>query len=166
MGTAAGPKGIDFDDGAFNWISQNNVIVWGYQKFKGSHITATQNLILYPLASACAFITPQTRLPAQWVWFNNTCVTNQPPYAYNAARDDMVSLCNTANFLASYNTYYYLGSATTFTSCPAQPITWAIWKSKYSQDVGTVFSRQTPTVDELDSWVKAKLTWVEAILQF
>lgn len=61
LGTDKGPKGIDFDDGTYNWLSRNNVVVWGYQKFKGSYIHARNNLFLYPLESSCAFITPQVR---------------------------------------------------------------------------------------------------------
>jgi hypothetical protein len=38
LGNINGPKGIDLDDGAQNYISSGNVIVSGYQKLKGNNI--------------------------------------------------------------------------------------------------------------------------------
>ena len=165
LGTGAGPKGIDFDDGTYNWISENNVVVWGYQKFKGSNVFARNNLILFPLASSCAFFTPQNRMPANWVWENNTCVTYRPPYAYNAGRAELSTLCEYSQFQARDNTYYYLGKDTSYASCGANSLTWGEWRNRYSQDAGSQFYRRTPSVDEIDTWIKAKLTWIEAVVR-
>jgi hypothetical protein len=161
LGTVNGPKGIDFDDGTFNWISQNNVIVWGYQKFKGSFISSVNNIILYPLQGACAYITPQTRLPASFKFQNNTCVTNLVPYAYNGARKQLKDLCSLPNFDASMNTYYYSGTLTSFYACGLKsPLPWLTWKTKYLQDYSTVLSRVLPSVDMMMPWVTNTLDWV------
>mgnify|MGYP001019981532 CR=1 FL=1 len=41
-----GPKGVDLDDGTQYFLIQRNVVVWGEVKFKGSDITAINNVIL------------------------------------------------------------------------------------------------------------------------
>jgi len=164
LGTLAGPKGIDFDDGAFNWISQNNVVVWGYQKFKGSHIYARNNLILFPLASSCAFKTPQTRNPANWVFENNVCVTYRPPYGGNGNPNDIAPLCSISNLQTRSNTFYYVGGDTEWPMC-ATRLTWPQWRQRYGQDVNSTLSRTMPAFDDMEAWVKNKLPWIQAILR-
>jgi len=163
LGNAAGPKGIDFDDGAFNWISRRNVIVWGYQKFKGSNIFATDNLILFPLDSACAFVTPQTRVPANWEFYNNTCVSYRPPYAYNGNRPELTTLCDPSNFDAQANTYYYLGAPDTFSVCGGTLVSWPEWRQKYGQDAGSTLTKKVPLISDLEQMVKDKLPWIGKI---
>ncbi|KAH9258599.1 hypothetical protein BASA81_003101 [Batrachochytrium salamandrivorans] len=166
LGTAKGPKGIDLDDGAFNYLSRNNVLVWGYQKFKGSHIVATGNLILYPLESSCVFITPPTRNPAFFDYSNNVCVSwKLAPYAYNMSPAEIRNACLASNFASYNNTFYIggLGTAPKFDGCsPGTKYSFQVWQSRYGQDTRSTQITKVPDYLTIEGWIVDKLPWVAA----
>lgn len=159
LGNAIGPKGIDLDDGAFNYVSEGNVVVWGYQKFKGSLVVARNNLILFPIIGSCAFITPMTRIPTKWTYVSNICVSDLPPYAYNAGPLDIVGLCSPLNFITGDNTFYYTGSDSTWPSCGSTDIGWPAWQ-RSGQDLTSKFIRSAPSLGDIERMMLTKLVWV------
>ena len=163
IGNPTGPKGIDLDDGALNYVVTNNVIAYGYVKFKGANIRASGNLIMYPPESGCVLVSPQSVLPAKYVYTGNTCVTQLAPYAWQGPSADLISLCAVQQFQTARNTQYlYGGSKTgayTFSACTAggPMVSWNTWRNGMNQDADSRMFGQQPDAGFLMQQVKRQL---------
>jgi hypothetical protein len=159
LGNRQGAKGIDLDDGATGYVNTGNVIVWGYHKFKGKQVNASNNLVLMPLEQGCVFITSASSIPSAFVWDNNTCVTaGLGPYGWVDFPATLPGLCVRTNFVARNNRIYMDGVPQNFATC-GSPNNLAGWRSM-QQDAGLAFSPKLPSVPALlDMMKKAMSGW-------
>jgi hypothetical protein len=166
LGNMGGSKGIDLDDGARNFVVQNNVVIHGLLKFKGANIMAERNLII-PIDWGCFLMTPfndpkgSSNLKLQ----NNTCVSHYngrlPPYYFNVGTQEAKNICELRNFHAVGGNRYF-GTSSQWVACGAGKITWNKWMTQFSQE--DAFSEfvpvRVPTLEAEAQMILDHLDWV------
>jgi len=152
-----GSKGIDLDDGAFNSIVSNNVVIQGFQKIKGSWNNMYNNLLVYPPVWGCGYISYYTRIPSHLFFTDNTCISDVPPYSFGLTRPALVGVCSTTNLVTRDNTFYYYGTKTNLGGCAKS---WAHWTKTMGQDMGSnLFNNQTSEA-QIAQWILERLNWI------
>lgn len=179
MGNVNGPKLVDLDDASRNHLVSNNVLAYGYMKFKGFNISTFDNQVFayrpfissssQTIASAplsCAQITASdSRYDARYSWTNNTCFrttitssnpkpvsSSVPTFLYAGANS---AYCTPNQFYTAFNEYYGVNPTTSFKPCTTSLTSWL---STYQQDKGSTFTSAQPNLFQTVQ-LSASLLW-------
>jgi hypothetical protein len=142
IGNSNGPKLVDLDDGSRDHIVHNNVLAYGYVKFKGGNHSADQNVVVayVPSQVGCCMILQTHNKHANYKWSNNTCFApqlrgkiNKVPYDWNG----VVGYCTKDMFFTSHNHFFGTGNA--FDGVCG---TLNTWRFQLGQDAQSIFGKQ------------------------